>query len=149
MKKNILKHKCFYQKKCKWLPVQANRAGFSLVEVLIVVGIIAMLAWIAIPNLLRARTTANQTAAQVALKLISNAMEHYASVNSVYPTTTTLLIGASPPYLSVDYFTGTHNGYAFTSTLADYSYTVTAAPSGPGAGTSTFTVTTGGVLQAL
>jgi prepilin-type N-terminal cleavage/methylation domain-containing protein len=130
--------------------VQNHHAGFSLVEVLIVVAIIAILAWIAIPNMLRARQTTHETAAQVALKLISNAMEHYASTNNVYPTTTTLLIGASPPYLSVDYFTGIHNGYAFTTdTLAAYSYSVTAAPASLASGTSTFTITTGGVLQAM
>jgi type IV pilus assembly protein PilA len=124
-----------------------KKKAFTLVEVMIVVAIIALLAAVAIPNLLRARVTANEASAQSNLKAIANSLENYAALNSVYPVNTTQLIGASPPYLSVDFFTGTHNGYTFTSVLADYYYTITASPFNSTAGTTTFTVTTGGILS--
>ncbi|MFA5260132.1 MAG: prepilin-type N-terminal cleavage/methylation domain-containing protein [Candidatus Omnitrophota bacterium] len=126
-----------------------KKTGFTLVEVMIVVAIIALLAVIAIPNLYRARIQANASTAQAHLKSIGNSLENYAAVHSVYPSNTSQLLGACPPYLSVDFFSGTHAGYSFTSALADYSYTITASPANVSSGTSTFTLTTGGILAAF
>ena len=126
-----------------------KKTGFTLVEVMIVVAIIALLAVIAIPNLYRARVQANESTAQAHLKSIANSLENYAAVHSVYPSNTTQLLGASPPYLSIDFFTGAHAGYSFTSILADYYYTITAVPANASSGTSTFTLTTGGIISAL
>lgn len=124
-----------------------NRSGFTLVEIMIVVLIIALLASIAIPNLMRARITANDAAAQAALKAISTAMETYVTINSVYPTDTASLTNAVPPYLQVNYFIGTHNGFTFTvDSLANNVYSVTAAPATQNLGSASFTVTTGSVL---
>ena len=54
-----------------------NQSGFTLVEIMIVVLIIALLASIAIPNVLRARVNAHDATAKAALKSISTAMENY------------------------------------------------------------------------
>jgi len=124
-----------------------NTKAFSLVEVMVVVGIIALLSAIAIPNLIRAKVSANEASAKATLKLISNSLETYSAINSVYPTDTSLLIGASPPYLSIDYFTGTHNGYTFSNVLGAYFYSVTATPINNNTGLTTYTMSTGGVLQ--
>jgi len=122
--------------------------GMTLVEIMIVVLIIALLAAVAIPNLLRARAQANESVAQATLKGISNALEQYASIYNRYPSETSSLTEASPPFLPDDYFTGIHNGYEFEATLTDYSYTIMASPNGT-INFNTYTITTGGVLQEL
>ena len=123
-----------------------NRKAFSLVEILIVVAVIALLAAIAIPNLLRARVTGNQSSAQATLKAIANARETYAIANGVYPSQTTSLIGAAPPYLNKDYFSSPFNGYNFAASITDYTYSVTALPVSSSTGTESYTINTGGVL---
>jgi len=120
--------------------------GFTLVEVMIVVVAISILSAIAIPNLLRARLESHKALAQSTLKTISGALETYAGAQSYYPPNTTVLINAIPPYLSVDYFSGIHNGYTFTTSLTPISYSATAIPSSPSFGTGSYTITTGGVL---
>ncbi|MDP3703109.1 MAG: prepilin-type N-terminal cleavage/methylation domain-containing protein [Candidatus Omnitrophota bacterium] len=61
------------------------KRGFTLVEIMIVVAIIALLAAIAIPNVLRGRTTANESAAVGNLRALISSVEMYRSVNSAYP----------------------------------------------------------------
>lgn len=121
--------------------------GFTLVELMVVVAIIALLAVIAIPNLLRARVNANDAMAQNALKAISTAMETYASTKNRYPPDTSSLTEVIPPYMSTDYFVGSHAGFNFTTDyLTDYTYSVTAIPINTNLGSTSFTVTTGGTL---
>lgn len=128
--------------------MKRRNQGFTLVEVMLVVAIIALLASMAVPNLLRARITANDAAAQAALKAISTAMESYMTNNRVCPPDTISLVTGTPPYLTTDYFTGSHNGFTFTATLAVQSYSVTAVPVSATLGSTSYTVSTGGVLVA-
>jgi len=131
------------------------KKGFTLVEIMIVVAIIALLAAIAIPNLLRQRITANESAAQATLRTISTAFETYAaSNNGLYPTDVALqLVGVTPPYINENYFTkctaaAPCSGYAYSAgTPAVTGYTITGRPTScTTSGTKSFQVTTGGVL---
>lgn len=126
--------------------MRKSQSAFTLVEMMIVVVIIALLAAISIPNMLRSRQQAQEATAQGNLKLIANALENYAAINSVYPNNTTVLMGTTPPYLSSDYFTGVHGGYTFAHNLTDYTYMISAFPTGTTPGVASFTVTTGAII---
>jgi len=78
-----------------------NRKGFTLVEIMIVVAIIALLAAIAIPNLLRARVNANESAALATVKTYLTALQSYAGANPNlgYPANINVLATATPPYV--------------------------------------------------
>lgn len=56
----------------------ASRRGFTLVEIMIVVAIIALLAAIAVPNFLRARKRSQATSILEDLRLLDSAMDQYA-----------------------------------------------------------------------
>ena len=58
--------------------LQKNRSGFTLVEIMIVVAIIALLAAIAVPGFIRARKRSQATRILEDLRLIDAAVDQYA-----------------------------------------------------------------------
>ena len=60
-------------------------AGFTLVEIMIVVSVIALLAIIAVPSVLRARQTAQSAKFMDALRIAVGAFEQYSAEHNAYP----------------------------------------------------------------
>lgn len=105
-----------------------KKRGFTLVEIMIVVAIIALLAAIAIPNLLRARLNANEAAAISALKTVASSSISFRSVNATYPANLAALSGATPPYIDSVLGGGAKQGYNFALTGSTNTFTATATP---------------------
>ncbi len=125
--------------------------GFTLIELMIVVAIIAIIAAIAIPNLLRSRIAANEAAAIGAMRTLSSAQENYRN-NSGTGTYGTLaqLTGATPPYIDSALGGGNSRGYtvAIVGAPTANAWGATAVPNAVGTtGNRGFFVDQSGVIR--
>ena len=147
-----------------------KKAGFTLIELMIVVAIIAIIAAIAIPNLLRSRMTANEGAAIGTMRTISSAQQQFqsaaiisdASGMGTYALSTAVLGAQLPPFLDPAVAGGQKQGYNFVTAGAGAvgapTYTANADPISPGSSgnrgffvdeSGLITFVQGGVANAL
>jgi len=136
------------------MPKINNDQAFTLVEIMIVVGIITLLSAAAIPNLISAKRTANEAAAKANIRSLSTAAETASVSLGGYPVTLVgfqNFIGSAADYCA-DLAGGqtTLQGYNYSCTMDITGYTFVASPAILGtSGNITYTATTGGVITPL
>ena len=97
-----------------------NKQGFTLVELMIAIGIVVLLAALSINSLLRSKITANEAAAIKTLKTLHSAFASYRTVSPTYPDKLSVLGTENPPYIdSTLATTRRRRGYVFDVERAD------------------------------
>jgi len=125
-----------------------RQKGFSLIELLIVVTIILIISAIAIPNLMKSKMSANETAAVGALKALTESAVMYSNSYGGFPQAMSNRVpsgggpvasSAAADLIDSGLATGVKSGYKFTFTVVAtdpagnvVSYAITAVPVTPG-----------------
>jgi type IV pilus assembly protein PilA len=127
--------------------------GFTLVEIMIVVGVIALLAAIVIPHLLRARINTDESSVRAALKTIATAEVTYRISNNAYASLKDLGSPAAGPAY-IDKVLGCNSepcnksGYQFSSSdITTNTFHCSAIPLSNATGIRSYCVTEDGLTR--
>ncbi len=124
-----------------------NNAGFTLIELMVVVGIIGILAMVAIPNFSRYQAKARQSEAKIALSGVYTAEKSFMSEYSAYYSSMNA-IGYSPEGQKRNYIVGFADATTNTATGSVIGYLGATDVPSYAAANNTMTCTTGPALAA-
>jgi type IV pilus assembly protein PilA len=99
---------------------QVDARGFTLIELIIVVGLVGVIAATAVPGLFRARVSGNEASAVASLRSIVSAQQDFSALSQGFAddlaTLGSICPGASVPFISSDLNSNgvVKSGYAFS-----------------------------------
>ena len=129
---------------------RTRKKGFTLVELMIVLAIIAIVAAFAIPNLMKSRMAANETGAIGSLRTVMAAQGTYMNRYGVYGNLTTL---STEGLIDSSLASGRKSGYFFGQVdddTSDYAYCYGACPIEDGrSGAKEYCVTQEGTIYEM